>query len=99
MTVAARKKGNVVKGTVPRAEGEKTAKPKDPKSTAVHAQSSLLEKGEGFSIGSAGIISVFTIPLTIRAVYPATAREATHPPTGQSINANYQEVDPIILME
>uniref|UniRef100_A0A7C9DDE2 Uncharacterized protein n=1 Tax=Opuntia streptacantha TaxID=393608 RepID=A0A7C9DDE2_OPUST len=44
-------------------------------------QISKAEKGVGFGIGSAGIISVFTMLLTASAVNPATQREASHPPT------------------
>ncbi|KAF3340208.1 hypothetical protein FCM35_KLT15979 [Carex littledalei] len=53
---------------------------KEETKTAVQAQSSATEKGDGSVIGSAGIISVLTIFLTVRAMYPATANEAIQPP-------------------
>lgn len=42
---------------------------------------SSVEKGAGFVIGSGGIISVFTIFLIVKAVYPATERDAAQPAT------------------
>lgn len=39
------------------------------------------ENGEGFSIGSASINSVFTAFLTPIAVIPVTQSVASHPPT------------------
>lgn len=47
----------------------------------LQAHTSIVEKGDGFDIGSAGIISVLTIFLTAIAVYAATQSEASQPPT------------------
>lgn len=51
--------------------------------TADQTKISSVEKGAGFVIGSAGIISVFTIFLIVMAVYPATQRDAAQPATGE----------------
>jgi hypothetical protein len=83
MTVAESKKGRQVLALVPRAIGLKYARAKEETKSAVQAQSSAIEKGDGFVIGSAGIISVLTIFLTVRAVYPATANEASQPAAGK----------------
>lgn len=50
---------------------------------AAQAQSSTAVNGEGFVMGSAGIISVWTILLTVMAVYPATISDANQPPTAE----------------
>lgn len=82
-TVAASKKGRHVLALVPSAVGFMYAKTNEDRKIALHAQSSVLEKGEGLDIGSAGIISVLTIFLTANAVYPATVSEANQPPTAE----------------
>lgn len=47
----------------------------------VQAHTSRAENGEGFAIGSASVISVFTAFLTAIAVKPATNNVANQPPT------------------
>lgn len=99
MTVAASKKGRQVLALVPRATGLKYARAKEEIKTALQAQSSTTEKGDGFAIGSAGIISVFTIFLTVRAVYPATANEAIQPPAGkEQITNSYRGIFVICIL-
>jgi hypothetical protein len=83
MTVAASKKGRQVLALVPRAIGLKYARAKEKTKTADQAQNSVAEKGDGFVICSAGIISVLTIFLIVKAVYPATANEASQPEAGK----------------
>lgn len=82
-TVAARRNGRFVKALVPSAVGETRARTNEEIKTAVQINTSALENGEGFAMGSAGIISVFTMFLTVNAVYAATQREANQPPTGE----------------
>ena len=79
--VAASKKGRHVLALVPSAVGFIYAKMNEKRKIALQAQTSTLEKGEGLPMGSAGIISVFTIFLTVKAAYPATESEANQPPT------------------
>lgn len=69
---------------------------------ALQAQTSVLEKGDGLGMGSAGIILVFTIFLTASAVYPATQSEANQPPTAENNNMvrlYYPESISILLRE
>lgn len=47
----------------------------------LHDHASRGEKGEGFAIGSASLISVFTNFLMVIAVNPATHSVASQPPT------------------
>lgn len=67
-TVAASKKGSRVLALVPSAVGVSIARANDKAKTAVQLHTSTLENGEGFFMGSAAIISVFTIFLTVNAV-------------------------------
>ena len=83
-TVAASKNGRHVLALVPRAVGFIYAKVNEETKIALQVKTSMLEKGEGLPMGSAGIILVFTIFLTVNAVYPATESEANQPPTAES---------------
>lgn len=67
-TVAANRNGRHVLALVPNAVGFMKARTNVETKTAVQVQISAFENGEGFAMGSAGIISVFTIFLTIIAV-------------------------------
>lgn len=64
--------------------GYRSADTNDRRKIALHVHNSNEENGEGFDIGSAGIISVFTIFLTAIAVKPATESEASHPATAEN---------------
>lgn len=80
-TVDPNKNGKHVLAFVPSNSGYLRAAANDATEITLQAATSSVEKAEGFAIGSAGTISVFTIFLTAIAVYPATASEASHPPT------------------
>lgn len=80
-TVAASRKGRLVLALVPSMVGATEARINDKMNTSLQIKISVIENGDGFIIGSAGIISVFTIFLTLNAVYPATETEAIQPPT------------------
>lgn len=87
-TVAASRKGRRVSAVVPNAVGVTNAIINDETKIQDQATISLVENGEGFFMGSAATISVLTILLTVRAVYPATKSEANQPPT-ETIKLNY----------
>ena len=69
---------------VPSAVGKNNAATNDIRKTPVHDHNSMEENGEGFSIGSGSINSVFTAFLTAIAVKPETQSVASHPPTAQN---------------
>lgn len=77
----ARRKGRHVRALVPSAVGYNNAAINDTTMIPLQDHTSIGEKGEGFSIGSASTISVFTNFLTAIAVYPATESDASQPPT------------------
>jgi hypothetical protein len=78
--VDASRKGRHVLAAVPNAVLYNNATTNDTRKTPLQAHISNGEKGEGFAIGSASVISVFTIFLTAIAVKPATQSDANHPP-------------------
>lgn len=88
----ASKNGRYVVVLVPNAVGKTNETAKDIRRTPVHAHTSMEENGEGFSIGSASINSVFTAFLTPIAVKPVTQTVASHPPTAQ-----VQQVSTLIM--
>ena len=67
-TVAAKRKGRLVNAVVPNAVGENRARANEETKTADQERISLVEKGEGLTMGSASTISVFTKFLTVNAV-------------------------------
>lgn len=81
--VDARRNGRHVRAAVPNAVGYNNAATNDMTRTPVHDHSSRVEKGEGFAIGSALVISVFTNFLIARAINPATQSVASQPPTAE----------------
>lgn len=80
-TVDASRKGRHVRALVPNIVGFTNAATNDIRKIPVQVHTSMGEKGDGFAIGSASVISVFTIFLTAIAVQPATESEASQPPT------------------
>lgn len=77
----ASRNGRHVLAPVRSAVGLRSAATNDTRNIPLQVRISKEEKGGGFDIGSASIISVFTIFLTAIAVKPATESEANQPPT------------------
>lgn len=79
----ASRNGRHVLALVPSAVGYTSAATNDTRKIPLQVRISKDEKGGGFDMGSAGIISVFTIFLTAIAVDPATVSEASQPATAR----------------
>lgn len=79
----ASRNGRQVRALVPSAVGFTNAPTNEMRRIPLQDHASSEENGEGFAIGSASVISVFTSFLTAIAVYPATASEASQPPTAK----------------
>eukprot|EP01018_Ginkgo_biloba_P004182 Gb_29396 [translate_table: standard] len=91
--VAAKRNERHILALVLKAMGERITKMKEINKIIVQNQISFLEKGEGFGMGYAGVISVFTIFLAIIVVQSVTQSDAAQPPTLRASSLKHLHCD------